>query len=512
MPCDEAASISSQCAISHDALSRDLLAWRGKRGLFVDIGGDVESGLGHLLPNAFLIFDVCWQLRRYCHIRMYKSRLSEMLRYASSPPLSWAPPLDDEYPRESTVVLNRSSPAIARGLLRGYGTHLVTSLSRGELAGKSLIHLRAEGSTHLRLSSSRFLPVGLPGDPSTAQANPRLTRCFCRFVSEPMDAPPSSPQLLANATVTVQLRTGYADVEDELLQRLSAGDPRGDPHAYRHRRGVYIAGDPQPEMESEHTTTTNGRASASSLEATHTAGRDARAASLASSAIGGAAPSLHEAARWLEAACPPPSSLSLHQVHVLTDAPALHALLRLHQHLGSSRLGGRAKAMQGVTGATRLPLVGIPSTITSTTRSWRAPVASVRLAVADLVRGSLSETVYVGESAFPRPMIARSVCIRSVRHLLTHPDSPCPHASSVYDRGLYGAAAARRNFARRNWSAWLPPIHPCRTSLASRSSALACEASYLAAISGVTVAAAKAALLGAYPHMARTHGHGQAGF
>ena len=57
----------------------------------------------------------------------------------------------------------------------------------------------------------------LPWD-SSYGANPRLTRCFCRFVSRPrFEVPPPDP----NQRVTYHLRTSFADADDAKLENVT---------------------------------------------------------------------------------------------------------------------------------------------------------------------------------------------------------------------------------------------------------------------------------------------------
>ena len=89
---------------------------------------------------------------------------------------------------------------------------LVTEL-RESLA--QLVHVTSNAT--IAFNSHSFLPA-LPWDARPEEGNPRLTRCFCSFVSHPrFDVPPSKQR------ATYLLGTSFADVDDNLLPQ------RGDP-------------------------------------------------------------------------------------------------------------------------------------------------------------------------------------------------------------------------------------------------------------------------------------------
>ena len=91
--CDEPVEYAARCSTEHHILTNALRRWRGKRGLYIEyMNGNSLWGLGHILPNLFLLFDVCMRLERYCYIRMYDMQLHTFMRYAIGPDFVWGPP------------------------------------------------------------------------------------------------------------------------------------------------------------------------------------------------------------------------------------------------------------------------------------------------------------------------------------------------------------------------------------------------------------------------------------
>merc|ERR1712216_164813 len=117
----------------------------------------------------------------------------------------------------------------------------------------------------------------------------------------------------------------------------------------------------------------------------------------------------------------------------------------------------------------------------TTTRSWRSNLAAKQLAVTDLHTGSVSYTVFLGQSSFGRPMVARSLCVRHV-HELGDQSSLCRNFSNVFNRAFFDTAQfhvkdGARYMLTRNKI--LPSWHPCR-----QLNAIECEQRYLAAVTG----------------------------
>mmetsp|Transcript_29570 Transcript_29570/g.76371 ORF Transcript_29570/g.76371 Transcript_29570/m.76371 type:complete len:472 (+) Transcript_29570:164-1579(+) len=126
------------------------------------------------------------------------------------------------------------------------------------------------------------------------------------------------------------------------------------------------------------------------------------------------------------------------------------------------------------------------------TRSWMSGIESKRAAAVDLVISSLTRVFYLtGESHFPGPMLARSMCTREVR--------PLRDACSMVQRGLptdlapalffsdcgRGRQACIHKFLQKNVSAL--PGHPCTIPRLSPSELRhACGSSYLAAFAPPT--------------------------
>ena len=287
--CNEDIEYRRSCSSFHDDLANDLRQWRGKRGLYLEFVGQSGVGLGHAVANAFLLHDICRQLQRYCYIKIYDMDLHLLMGYAAGG-LSWGPPDETEqaqYSKSDSVTLSAKRDGIGN-LLGKFGLDGIKQLGKRAFANRSFIHVRTQ--QNLRHSGGIFLPV-FPGE-NQERAHPRLTRCFCRFVTQPILLGLEGRNAMAKpAAITYQLRTGYADLDDRVLHSLA-----------RHLGIV-------------------------KKQSTHE--RDARDTSLAED-LG---TSYHEMARWLALACPRAKKQELRSVRVLSDSPPLSA------HLAGLSLG-----------------------------------------------------------------------------------------------------------------------------------------------------------------------------
>ena len=102
---------------------------------------------------------------------------------------------------------------------------------------------------------------------------------------------------------------------------------------------------------------------------------------------------------------------------------------------------------------------------------------------------SYSTTLFVSESSFLRPVIARSVCVRNV-YRLSDPASLCPRFDKVFSRGFFGLINFHvRQGARFNETVdMLSMDHPCKTL-----NELQCAAHYVSAVTGTSVPQAASA-------------------
>jgi len=225
--CDEAAEYRSKCAAEHERLSQNLRQWRFHRGLYLELQGQSFWGLGNVLPNVFLLHLICQQLRRYCYIKIYDMDIHLHMRFASDG-LSWGPPGMSEVARYPGQ--NKTLVPIRHAMLAGYGQRLITELDKPAYRDVPLLHIKQ--ATVLRYSIERFLPdrlphgtryerVKFPGQEQLARIRTKLSRCFCRFVTEPTFEVPSA----LTRRATVHLRTGFADIYDNVLRQLQPRQP-----------------------------------------------------------------------------------------------------------------------------------------------------------------------------------------------------------------------------------------------------------------------------------------------
>jgi uncharacterized membrane protein YgcG len=479
-PCDEAAALSAQCGRTHQRLADELREWRGRRGLVFEFTGQSFWGIGTALSNAYLLFDICWQLRRYCYIRLYDNMaLHELMGYATDG-LSWAPPNEAERALyDQARHVNLTIPRLLRNPLP---EHALARLSAGDVANASLLTVRTRPGLDMRFDMHFWLP-NFPGDADLTWVNkhPRMGedgqmapfhiahRCFFRFVTHPRRVPRRnvrSAKARARPTVTYHLRTGFADLEDPLLARLrlvatwplAGADDRGRPLSS-------MAGDG------------GGGSGGGGGEG---GGRGGGGGG------GGHSRSLGEMARWLALACPLPAAKGLRDVRVLSDSP----VVARHLADGSVWYAAARAPKNGSGGIGTAAADKGDVALLRTTRSWRIPLRAQQEAFDEMHEAGLSTRLYVSNSAFLRPLIARSVCVREVLPL-THRSSLCPRFADIFPRAFFGLVnfhvglAKRYNETRSNS---LSADHPCKAL-----DETACAAHYVASVTGRPVAQAAAA-------------------
>lgn len=247
--CDEAAALRERCDL--DAYTAALRRWRGKRGLFFEYRGISMSGLGIALPNMFALFDICFRLERFCYVSIYDMELHRLMDYRADG-LSWAPPSAAErglYEPATARTYQVNRTLGNKGPLREpLIADAVRVLSKPSWRNASLIHvrtsaalrfdltlarldhalMRADNASLLRLRTTANRPIAGPRQPLPMGLDGR--RCLFRFISEPSAAVAAlighravnnrTAVSVAPATTTIQLRTGFADLEDKLLSRL----------------------------------------------------------------------------------------------------------------------------------------------------------------------------------------------------------------------------------------------------------------------------------------------------
>ena len=137
---------------------------------------------------------------------------------------------------------------------------------------------------------------------------------------------------------------------------------------------------------------------------------------------------------------------------VLSDSPGLLRHLRLSS-LGVVGLAGKDLDASSESGLLK------PA---ATTRSWRAP-AHAKLATAlDVLLGGLAaEAQETRLSSFMRPVVARSLCVRTVRIVSDAEHGVCANFSRVFARDLHkfvlGRHMASYGCLRAQWDG----DHPC---------------------------------------------------
>ena len=229
--CDEEKVYRNRCQKQHNRYARSLAKAYGKRGAYFHFPGTSEWGLGHSLSMVYLLHDVCMRANRACHIKLCAhsssnirppstaARLNSLAARADDMELhkffgyrggaSWCPPraecgyqLDKA---QNMSLLPETFSWDSDSDIDQLVEHLRNSLA-------PLVNITSLAS--MSFQAERFLPA-FPWDGPSDGGNPRLTRCFNAFVTEPRfhPVPPPSPK----QRVTYHLRTSFADVDDEML-------------------------------------------------------------------------------------------------------------------------------------------------------------------------------------------------------------------------------------------------------------------------------------------------------
>ena len=313
--CDEAATYHTNCGPEHDAFAEHLHRARGRRGLFIEFTGKSRWGLGHALWNIYVLHDVCRQLERFCYIKLYDMELGQLMGYAAQN-LSWGEPSEAERQLYHGIA---GTLKLKYGKWAGHkasSMNLIDALRRPAFADVPFVHVVTPGPLqtihpdHLHvlrfdvdLRNTRASSCGSasPDAPLNycEKLLPRLSRCFCRFVTEPRYAIEAS-----SWGTTYQLRTGFADVSDRVLEQIDLTQADLAPAS---------SCPPTPERGGAVTDAARGWR-------------------------------YEEMRRWLLLACLSPASLRrLADGHLLTDSPMLRAYL-----------GGRRKCARGNDAARRL--------------------------------------------------------------------------------------------------------------------------------------------------------------
>ena len=209
--CDEASRYRETCAAEHDIISAELAARRDTRALLIEFAGHSQWGLGHILPALFLAHDLCRSLRRYCYVRLYEMEVGKLFGYANG--MTWEPP--SAAALHSTFGSNASNISSCGVLGRATSSPMLRRLQSDPAA---LIRLRCFGNIPFADKTRSLLPAlsdSASSTPDKSGASPgrRLSRCFCRFVSEPLFTCPDPP-----GGDTYHLRTGFADVPNNDLR------------------------------------------------------------------------------------------------------------------------------------------------------------------------------------------------------------------------------------------------------------------------------------------------------
>ena len=241
-------------------MSSNLRQWRYQRGLFIKLEGGSIWGLGKVLPNVFILHEICRLLCRFCYVEAWDMKLHKLMGYASDD-LSWGPPEGWEIAKylrsPGTGTSSRREPLQLNlghvSVFKNFGTWLKQELMKAPYADAPYVEVRTACPPRFSfrlffapvlndllpsIEASSAPAVGaLAGKPSggSKAAEPNQTRmsggsfglqppsrCFMRFVTEPVFDVLAFTKLHRPARTALHLRTGYADIQDNVLDGLSS--------------------------------------------------------------------------------------------------------------------------------------------------------------------------------------------------------------------------------------------------------------------------------------------------
>ena len=204
----EQRAFEARCESTIRQMNISLRRLRFRSGLVFTIPGKSIWGLGHVLSIVYAMHFVCRRLRRYCYLSFYDMEVHRLFGYANGE--LWSP-TDEE--------LSRYGNDSKQLKFSWRGLEAILEQLRNETAPLLRVTLRG----HLPTQSSTWLPHAMPLRFNRRLRQQRLDRCFCRYVSQPLFHPSEvDARAAATASVAYHLRTGFADVDDNVLDRTGA--------------------------------------------------------------------------------------------------------------------------------------------------------------------------------------------------------------------------------------------------------------------------------------------------
>ena len=204
----EQRAFEARCESTIRQMNISLRRLRFRSGLVFTVPGKSIWGLGHVLSIVYAMHFVCRRLRRYCYLSFYDMEVQRLFGYANGE--LWSP-TDEE--------LSRYGNGSKELKLSWKDPEWILELLRNETAPLLRVTLRG----HLPTQSSTWLPHSMPLRFNRRLRQQRLDRCFCRYVSQPLFHPSEvDARAAATASVAYHLRTGFADVDDNVLNVTGA--------------------------------------------------------------------------------------------------------------------------------------------------------------------------------------------------------------------------------------------------------------------------------------------------
>lgn len=199
----------TECNATVVQLDTELRQRHGQRALVIEYAGKSQWGFGHTLSTVYLLHNLCYNLQRFCYMRLYDSDLEKMFRYANGMTWEFTEQEKSYYPNETVHVTFNTGVEEMEILLQAYDAIPVVHVKQLQ---------------HIPFDSRSWIPY-LPHDGAHYRTDPRLVnvktrgldRCHCRFVTQPRFRQPHR----AHNKLTYQFRTGFADVRDGDLKNVT---------------------------------------------------------------------------------------------------------------------------------------------------------------------------------------------------------------------------------------------------------------------------------------------------
>lgn len=110
----------AECSATVVQLDTELRQRHGQRALVIEYTGKSQWGFGHTLSTVYLLHNLCYNLQRFCYMRLYDSDLEKMFRYANGMTWEFTEQEKSYYPNETVNVTFNTEVKEMEILLQAY--------------------------------------------------------------------------------------------------------------------------------------------------------------------------------------------------------------------------------------------------------------------------------------------------------------------------------------------------------------------------------------------------------